>query len=203
MNNQALFKISYGLYVLSVKDGDKDNGCIINTAIQLTDTPLRISITVNKQNYTHTMLMKTKEFNLSMLDQSVPFEMFKNFGFQSGKDADKFKDIEYKRSENGIAYLGKYANAYISAKVRSVQDLDTHTMFIAEVTDAEVLSQEESVTYSYYQKNIKPAPKKDEGKKTGWRCEICGYVYEGDPLPEGYICPICKHGAIDFVKIEG
>lgn len=200
MNNLAMFKMSYGLYVLSAHTEGKDNGCIINTAMQITDTPKQIIIAVNKQNLTHDMIMQTKMFNLSMLDQRTPFSTFENFGFQSGRTADKFKDIAMKRSENGIAYLTDTTNAYISAKVIATLDVGTHTLFIAEVTEAEVLSDLESVTYTYYQSHIKPAPKKET--KKGWRCKICGYVYEGEDLPEDYICPICKHGASDFERIE-
>ena len=180
MNNLAMFKMSYGLYVLSAHTEDKDNGCIINTAMQITDTPKQIIIAVNKQNLTHDMIMQTKMFNLSMLDQRTPFSIFENFGFQSGRTADKFKDIAMKRSENGIAYLTDTTNAYISAKVIATLDVGTHTLFIAEVTEAEVLSDLESVTYTYYQSHIKPAPKKET--KKGWRCKICGYVYEGEEL---------------------
>lgn len=200
MNNLAMFKMSYGLYVLSARVDNKDNGCIINTAMQITDTPKQIIIGVNKQNLTHDMIMQTKAFNLSMLDQRTPFSVFQNFGFQSGKTVDKFKDVAKKRSENGIAYLVDTTNAYLAAKVIATLDVGTHTIFIAEVTEAEVLSDQASVTYSYYQEQIKPAPKKEI--KKGWRCKICGYVYEGDELPEDYICPICKHGASDFERIE-
>lgn len=200
MNNSAMFKMSYGLYVLSARAEEKDNGCIINTAMQITDTPKQIIIAVNKQNLTHDMIMQTKMFNLSMLDQRTPFNVFQNFGFQSGRTADKFKDTAMKRSENGVAYLTDTTNAYISAKVIATLDVGTHTLFIAEVTEAEVLSDFESVTYTYYQSHIKPAPKKET--KKGWRCKICGYVYEGEELPEDYICPICKHGASDFERIE-
>lgn len=200
MNNSAMFKMSYGLYVLSARAEEKDNGCIINTAMQITDTPKQIIIAVNKQNLTHDMIMQTKMFNLSMLDQRTPFNVFQNFGFQSGRTADKFKDTAMKRSENGVAYLTDTTNAYISAKVIATLDVGTHTLFIAEVTEAEVLSDFESVTYTYYQSHIKPVPKKET--KKGWRCKICGYVYEGEELPEDYICPICKHGASDFERIE-
>lgn len=199
MDNQAMFKFSYGLYVLTAKEGDKDNGCIINTAMQVTDTPKQVIIVVNKQNYTHDMIMNTKEFNISMLDHRTDFEVFKRFGFQSGRSADKFEGIEKTRSDNGITYINTSSNAYISGKVTSTVDLGTHTMFIAEAIDAKVLSKEESVTYNYYQSDIKPKPTQEV--KKGYRCKICGYVYEGDPLPEDYICPLCKHGADDFEKI--
>lgn len=200
MNNAAMFKLSYGLYVLSAKDGAKDNGCIINTAAQVTTTPNRITIAVNKQNYTHDMIKATGIFNVSMLDETVPFDVFKTFGFQSGRDADKFQEVAFERSANGIAYVKDHTAAFISGKVVSEVDLGTHTLFLADVTDGEMLSGKEAVTYSYYQSNIKPKP--EAVKKTGYRCKICGYVYEGEPLPEDFICPICKHGAIDFEKIQ-
>ena len=200
MNNSAMFKLSYGLFVLSAKAGEKDNGCIINTAAQVTTTPNRITIAVNKQNLTHDMIHETKVFNLSILDQSAPFSIFQNFGFQSGRDADKVGAGGYRRSENGLFYLPEHASAYISGKVIQEIDLGTHTLFLADVTDAQMVSGLESVTYSYYQENIKP--KKQETKKSGYVCKICGYIYEGDTLPDDFICPICKHGAIDFEKLE-
>ena len=200
MNNSAMFKLSYGLFVLSAKSGEKDNGCIINTAAQVTTSPNRITIAVNKQNYTHDMIQDTKEFNLSILDQTVPFSVFQNFGFQSGREVDKFAAGGYRRSENGLFYLPEHTSAYISGKVVQEVDLGTHTLFLADVTDAEMVSGLESVTYSYYQDNIKP--KKQETNKKGYRCKICGYIYEGDELPADFICPICKHGAADFEKIE-
>lgn len=200
MDNKAMFDLSYGLYVLTAKDGDKDNGCIINTAMQVTVTPNQIIVTVNKNNYTHDMIVKTGMFNLSILTEGSSFDTFKNWGFQSGKDIDKTVGIAYKRAENGIIYLTKEVNAYISGRVVSATDLGTHTMFLANVENTEVLSVKESVTYSYYQKNIKPAVKKEEEKK-GYICIICGYIYEGDVLPDDFICPICKHGAADFEKL--
>ncbi len=200
MDNSALFKIGYGLYVLTAKDDSKDNGCIINTVMQVTVSPLVMVIGVNKQNYTHDMIMKTKEFNVSVLDTRSQFSIFQNFGFQSGKDADKFADFKAAgRAENGIYYITENTNAYLSGKVIETFDFGTHTLFKAEIVEAKNLSEEETSTYTYYQKNIKPAPQPVE--KKGWRCKICGYVYEGDPLPEDFICPICKHGAIDFEKI--
>ena len=198
MNKNAMFKLSYGLYVLSAKE-EKHNGCIINTAVQVTNTPNRISVAVNKQNYTHDMICNTKEFNLSILDQTVPFSIFENFGFKSGRTEDKMVGIDYEISPNGLMYLSKYTSAYISGKVFQQIDLGTHTLFLADVTDAEMVSGLESVTYSYYQDNIKP--KKTTTDKKGYRCKICGYIYEGEPLPEDFICPICKHGAEDFEKI--
>lgn len=200
MNNAAMFKLTYGLFVLTAKDGEKDNGCIINTAMQVTAEPNRIIIVVNKQNYTHDMIMKTKEFNVSMIDTEADFELFKHFGFQSGRDVDKMADVSFSRAENGIAYLNHMVNGYISGKVISATDLGSHTMFLADVTDAEVLSDAESVTYTYYHKNIKPAPQ--PVKKKGWICKICGYVYEGEDLPADFICPVCKHPASDFEPIQ-
>lgn len=202
MDNKAMFKIGYGLYILTAKDGEKDNGCVINTAIQVTSTPNRISVTVNKQNYTHDMIMKTGVFNISILSEKATFDVFKHFGFQSGRDVDKFTDYkDATRSENGLYYVTGDTNAYISGKVINTLDLGTHTMFIADVTDAEVLADVPTTSYDYYQKNIKPKPEAPK-KVTGYVCKICGYIYEGDPLPEDFICPICKHGAADFEKIE-
>ena len=200
MNQAAMFQLSYGLFVLSAKNGEKDNGCIVNTVQQITTTPNRISIAVNKDNFTHDMIKDTGSFNVSILSEEVTFDIFKHFGFQSGRDVDKLKNFsDYERSSNGIFYLNKYANAFLSASVAETVDLGTHTMFIADVTDGEVLSQVPSVTYAYYHKHIKPQPQ--ETKKTGWRCKICGYIYEGEELPGDFICPICKHGASDFERI--
>lgn len=199
MNTNALFNIGYGLYVLTAREGERDNGCIINTVVQVTNTPLRIGVCVNKDNYTHDMIANTGVFNISVLTEKTPFDVFKHYGFQSGKDVDKFKDTSAEgRSANGVLYSKYFSNAYISGKVVNTVDMGTHTMFIADVTDCEILSDEPSVTYSYYFKNIKPKP---EEKKRGWICRICGYIYEGEELPEDYICPICKHGAADFDKL--
>lgn len=200
MNNAVMFKLTYGLFVLTAKDGGKDNGCIINTAMQVTAEPNRIMIVVNKQNYTHDMIMKTKEFNVSMIDTDADFELFKHFGFQSGRDVDKMSGVSFSRSENGVAYLNEMVNGYISGRVISTTDLGSHTMFLADVVDGDVLSDAESVSYSYYHKNIKPAPQ--PVKKKGWICKICGYVYEGEELPPDFICPICKHPASDFERIQ-
>lgn len=199
MDNKAMFQISYGLYVLTSKNEYKDNGCIINTASQVTDTPNRITITVSKKNYTHDMISDTGVFNISILDTRVKFDVFKNFGFQSGRTSDKFSSISFSRSENGMIYLPDYSNAFISGKVISSMDIGTHTLFLADVTDGEMLSDQEPITYNYYHKNIKPAPAAKE--KKGFRCSVCGYVYEGDSLPDDYVCPICKHGAEVFEKI--
>lgn len=200
MMKETLFKLSYGLFVLSARDGEKDNGCIINTVMQITDTPLQIAVGINKDNYTYEMIEKTGVFNVSVLTEDVPFSVFEDFGFKSGRTEDKFSSFNDKeRSENGIFYLTKYSNAFISAKVVKTLDCGTHMMLIAEVTDAKILSDAPSVTYDYYFKNIKPKP---EAKKKGYVCKICGYVYEGDPLPDDFICPLCKHPASDFEPLS-
>jgi flavin reductase (DIM6/NTAB) family NADH-FMN oxidoreductase RutF/rubredoxin len=203
LNNSAMFKIGYGLYVLTANENGFDNGCIVNTVIQVTSNPNRISVTVNKANKTHDMIQDTGKFNVSMLSESAPFDIFKHFGFQSGKNVNKFSDYSNAvRSANGIYYLPNYTTAFLSATVYSSVDLGTHTMFIANVTDGEVTSEEKSVTYDYYQSNIKPKPQNVETKaKVAYRCRICGYVYEGE-LPADFICPICKHGASDFERIK-
>lgn len=204
IDNDAMFKFSYGLFVLTAKDGDKDNGCIINTAAQLTSKPNRINIAVNKANFTHDMIMKTGVFNISVLSEKAEFDTFKRFGFASGRDTDKFAGFEpyAERSANGLYYVTKGVNAFMSAKVIDAHDYGTHTLFIAEVTEAQILSPDPSVTYAYYFAHIKPKPQpKIEEEKTGWVCKICGYVYEGEDLPADFICPLCKHGAEDFEKL--
>ena len=201
VESNAMFKLSYGLFVLTARDGAKDNGCIINTAQQLTSAPMRISITVNKANYTHDMIEKTGAFNISVLTEGAPFGLFKQYGFQSGRTADKLSGGE-PRTENGIAYLSEHANAVISGKVISTVDCGTHTLFIADVTEAHVLSAEPSVTYAYYFAHIKPKPQPAAEKKKGFVCKICGYVYEGETLPPDFICPLCKHGAEDFEPLQ-
>lgn len=200
MNTNALFKIGYGLYVLSVEEQGKDNGCIVNTVMQVTSDPCQIAVCVNKNNYTCEMIQHTKKFNVSVLAEGVSFDVFKNFGYQTGRITDKFTNFsDVKRSPNGVLYITKDTNAYMSAYVQQEIDLGTHIMFIAQLVEAEVLSDKPTVTYDYYQKNIKPKPQVTE--KKGWRCKICGYIYEEEVLPADYICPICKHGAIDFEKI--
>lgn len=195
IDNSAIFTISYGLFVLTAKD-EKDNGCIINTVQQVTQDPLKISIAVNKSNYTHDMILKTGEFNVSVLTEKANFDIFKRFGFASGKDTDKFENFSsVSRTENGIYYITENTNAVISGKVIQTVDLGTHTLFIADVTESKKLSDEKSVTYQYYFDNIKP---KNDTKKKGYVCKICGYVYEGEPLPDDFICPLCKHPASDF-----
>ncbi|MBP3873600.1 MAG: flavin reductase [Lachnospiraceae bacterium] len=203
MDTNAMFKLSYGLFVLTARDGDKDNGCIINTASQVTSEPNRITIAVNKNNYTHDMIRRTGTFNVSVLSQDVTFDTFRHFGFQSGRDTDKFADFrDAERSANGLLYVTKGANALISGRVIEEKEFETHTLFIAEVTECRVLSDEPSVTYAYYFEHIKPKPQPAAEKQTGWVCKICGYVYEGEELPADFICPLCKHPASDFEKMQ-
>ena len=197
MDNKAMFNLSYGLFILTAKDGEKDNGCIVNTVGQVTSQPNRISLTVNKANYTHDMILKTKEFNVSVLAENSKFETYRHWGFQSGRNTDKLESISFKRSANGLVYIEDETNAFLSAKVVSTLDLGTHTLFIADVTDGEVLSQVPSATYSFYQNNIKPKPASTE-KRKGFICTVCGYIYEGETLPDDFICPVCKHPASDF-----
>lgn len=205
MDKKAMYKLSYGLFVLTAKNGEKDNGCIINTAIQAASTPNQISICVNKANYTHDMILSTREFTISVISQKADFELFKHFGFQSGKDVDKFKNYSFcKRGSNGIMYITEGTNAFISVKVAKTEDLGSHTMFVGEITDMEVLAETPSATYEYYMNNIKPKPDavgKTADGQTIWRCKICGYEYVGEELPEDFICPTCKHPAADFEKV--
>lgn len=200
MDNSAFYKLSYGLFVVTAHEDNKDNGCITNTVIQQTTTPNRISVTINKNNYTHDMIMRTGVFNVSVLSEDAKFDTFKHWGFQSGKNVDKTIGITFFRLENGVIYIVDGVNAVMCAKVEQTVDLGTHTLFIAEVTDAFVTEDDASATYTYYQKNIKPAPQ--QTKKKGWICTVCGYIYEGETLPEDYICPICKHPASDFKPSE-
>ena len=206
MDKKAMYKLSYGLFVLTAKDGEKDNGCIVNTAIQAASAPNQISICVNKANYTHDMIMKTKEFTVSILSQEAKFELFKQFGFQSGRDVNKFDAFSAcERGQNGIYYITEGTNAFISVKVDKTVDLGSHTMFIGEVTDTETLSEAPSVTYEYYLNHIKPKPEAVGTTKDGqtvWRCKICGYEYVGEELPDDFICPLCKHPASDFEKVS-
>lgn len=199
IDTNALFKISYGLYVVTSHDGKKHNGIIVNTVMQLTDTPNRVGVCINKINYSHDIIKSTKLMNVNCLTESTPFETFKNFGFKSGRDNDKFDGIDFYTSENNMAVLKENINAFISLKVTDYVDLGTHGLFICEVTEAEVINDDNSVTYTFYQKNIKPKP---EAKKKGFVCKICGYVYEGETLPEDYICPLCKHGVADFEELK-
>lgn len=200
MDKSALFKIGYGLYVLTANENGKDNGCIINTVMQVTSDPCQIGIAVNKMNYTNKMIQNTKKFNISVLSENTKFEIFKHFGFQSGANVDKFVNFaDTKRSPNGVLYITKDTNAFMSAYVKQEIDLGSHTLFIGQLVASEILSDVPTVTYDFYQKNIKPKP--EETKKSGWRCKICGYVYEGEELPADFICPWCKHGIDDFEKI--
>ena len=204
MNKKAMHNLSYGLFVLTTRIGEKDNGCIINTAAQVTSSPNRISITVNKDNLTHDMIRCSGAFNLSVLSEKAGFEIFRHFGFQSGRTADKFEGYTAcKRSANGLCYITGGTNAFFSARVEQTIDLGTHTMFIASVEDMEVLSADPSATYAYYQASIKPKPKqKGSQEKTVWRCTVCGYVYEGEELPSDFVCPLCRHPASDFEKVS-
>ena len=197
----ALFKASYGLYLLSAKSGEQDNACIINTFLQVTsNTPVGCLISVNKQNYTCEMVAKTRKFNLSVLTVDTPFELFKRFGYQSGRTVDKFAGFtEIARSENGLIYLTGPANAFLSFDVLATMDFATHTVFTASLAECQTLNQRDSITYDYYQSHVKPKPQ--PAQKKGYRCTVCGYVYEGEPLPPDFICPVCKHGAEAFVKI--
>ena len=203
MDRKAMYKLSYGLFVLTSSFEEKDNGCIINTAGQVTSEPNRISIAVNKANYTEELVRKSGRFNVSVLSEEASFDLFKRFGFQTGRDTDKFAGFsECRRSANGLYYVTAGTNAYLSASVEQTIDLGSHTLFIASVDDMEVLSDVSSATYAYYQSSIKPKPAQQPvAGKTAWRCTVCGYVYEGEELPADFICPLCKHPASDFEKI--
>ena len=195
----ALFRIGYGLYGVTSNDGKKDNGLIVNTVIQLTDTPNRVAVNINKANYSHHVIKQTGMLNVNCLSTEAPFSVFQQFGFQTGRSVDKFAGQTVHRSDNGLVFLDKYINAFMSLKVEDYVDLGTHGMFICSVTEARVMSNQETMTYTYYQNNVKPKPE-TEGKK-GFVCKVCGYIYEGDELPADYICPLCKHGAADFEPI--
>ncbi len=216
IDNKAIFNISYGLFVLVARQGEKDNACIINVAQQVTSDPLQLMICVNKQNLTHDMILRTLKFNLCPLCEvsaepttlhkdEDPMKPFQHFGFQSGHDVNKFAECETElRTENGLLYLPKYINSVISCVVTKSIDLGTHTLFIAHVMETKVLSDSPSITYAYYQQHIKPKPAAAPaaGGKKKWVCEVCGYVYEGDELPADFICPWCKHPASDFKPVE-
>ena len=197
---KALFNIGYGLYVVTSNDGKKDNGLIVNTISQVTNDPLRIAVTINKDNYSHHVIKQTKKLNVNVLSIEAPFSVFENFGFQSGRNVDKFANSKVLRADNGLVFLPKYINSFFSLKVENYLDLQTHGMFICSVSEARVISDKETMTYTYYQKNVKPKPQTEN--KKGWVCKVCGYVYEGENLPEDFVCPLCKHGAIDFEKIK-
>lgn len=199
-----MYKITYGLYMLTTTDGEKQNGCIVNTVNMITDNPKRITVFVNKANYSEELLRKTGVFNVSVLTKSAPFELFKQFGFVSGREKDKFEGGRYETSENGLYYLPEHANALISGRVVDAYDYGTHTLFVAEVTEAKKLLDEESVSYEYYQANIKQKPQAaaTPTDKEKWVCKVCGYTHEGE-LPDDFICPWCKHPASDFEKVSG
>ena len=208
IEKEAMYKITYGLFVLTTTDGEKQNGCIVNTVSMITDNPKRIVVFVNKANYSEELLRKTGVFNISVLTEKAPFDIFRQFGFVSGRDVDKFADKTYERTENGLYYISDCANAVMSAKVVDYYDYGTHTLFVAEVTEAKTLSDDKSVTYEYYQSHIKPKPaaaaapaSTTERKPKGWVCKICGYTHEEEELPPDFICPWCKHPAEDFEPI--
>ena len=200
IDKSALFKIGYGLYVVTTNDGEKDNGLIVNTVTQVADNPLALTVAVNKKNYSHDIIKETGKMNVCCLTEETPFSLFQNFGFRSGKDADKFQDVFAWRTKNGLMCLRDNINSVISLSVDAYHDMGSHGLFICSVTEAHVISDEPSMTYAYYHKNVKPKP--DDTKKKGFRCKICGYVYEGENLPDDFICPWCKHGKDDFEAIE-
>ncbi|MBR6793529.1 MAG: flavin reductase [Clostridia bacterium] len=195
----ALFKIGYGLYVVTCREGEKDNGLIVNTVSQLTDNPVQVAVTVNKSNYSHGMIERTGKLNVNCLSVEAPFKVFEAFGFRSGRDVDKFADCNPNRSENGLVVLPRYINAWLSLEVERYVDLGTHGMFICRVTEEKVVADTESMTYAYYHASVKPRP---QAKKKGYVCTICGYVYEGEELPEDFVCPLCQHGAQFFEEIK-
>ena len=199
VNSKAMFQIGYGLYVLTSHDGVKDNGMIVNAVMQVTSSPNRVAVAINKQNYTHDVVKRTGVMNINCLTEEAPFKVFEAFGFVSGRDHDKFSGCSPCRSENGLVYLPKYINAYLSLRTEQYVDLGTHGLFICEVTEADVVSDGASMTYAYYHKYVKP--KKEAPKKRGFVCKICGYVHEADELPPDFVCPICKHGAEDFERL--
>ena len=196
----ALFNIGYGLYVVTSNDGKRDNGLIVNTVTQVTNTPNRIAVTINKENYSHHVIKQTGKMNINCLTVDAPFAVFEKFGFQSGRSVDKFAECEPLRSDNGLVFLPRHINSFMSLKVEQYVDFDTHGMFICSITESRVISDRETMTYTYYQENVKPKPELD-GKK-GYVCKVCGWVYEGDTLPDDIVCPLCKHGAADFEKIQ-
>ena len=199
-DSKALFSIGYGLYVVTVNDGKKDNGLIVNTVMQVTASPEGVAVTVNKSNYSHDVIKSTGKMNVNCLSTDAPFKVFEAFGFVSGRDVDKFKDCSPKRSENGLVVLPKYINAFISLEVVQYIDLGTHGMFICTVTESEVVSTIETMTYTYYHKYVKPKPAPQ--KKKGYICTICGYIHDEEELPADFVCPICKHGAEDFEELK-
>ena len=201
IEKEAMYKLTYGLFVLTTTDGEKQNGCIVNTVSMITDSPKRITVFVNNANYSAELLKKTGVFNVSILSEKTPFDVFKQFGFASGRDTDKFAGKEYPKTENGLYYVPEVSNAVLSAKVVDSYNYGTHTLFVAEVTEAKTLSTDKSVTYEYYQANIKPRPQATPSEKEKWVCKICGYTHEG-PLPADFVCPWCKHPAEDFERVS-
>lgn len=199
MNTKAMFQLSYGLYVAASKFDKKMNGCIVNTVMQITSSPLQIAVGINKGNLTCELAQKSKMISLSVLSESTPFSIFQHFGFQSGRDTDKFVDVPFSMTAQELPYLKEHTCAFIDCKVTDMIDLGTHILFITTVNDCDVLSAEKAMTYAYYHEFVKPKP--DQTKTKGWRCKICGYVYEGEELPPDFVCPLCKHGAEDFEKI--
>ncbi len=207
IDNKTLYNIGYGLYVITTHDGVKHNGMICNTVIQLTSTPLVVGVTINKSNYTCDIIQSNGVMNVNLLTESAPFSLFEKYGFASGRDVNKFENTVYTLSENGLAVLNEYINSYMSLKVKQSIDLGTHVMFVCDVTEAEVITNEPSMTYAYYHKNVKPKPAAKSNPATddaprGYMCKICGYVYEGHPLPDDFVCPLCKHPASDFEPVE-
>ncbi len=200
IDTKALYNIGYGLYVITTNDGNKHNGMICNTVTQQTSTPAVVSVTINKSNYTCEIVQKTGVLNVNCLSVEAPFSVFERFGFSSGREVDKFADNAVKTSQNGLVVLDKYVNAFMSLKVQQSLDLGTHVMFICEITEAEVLANAETMSYAYYHKNVKPKPQ--ARKSLGYMCKICGYVYDGETLPEDFVCPVCKHPASDFEPVE-
>jgi len=198
-DSKALYQIGYGLYVLTTSDRKKDNGCIVNTVMQITSTPTLVAVGVNKQNYTCGLIQKTKALNINTLTEDTPFEVFRHFGYQSGRDVNKFAGSSLERSSNGLVVLPKHCKGFLSLAIGREMDLGSHILFLCTPTEGRLLSDKEAVTYSYYQKHIKP--KYQPEKKKGFVCRICGHIYEGETLPDDYVCPICKHGAIDFEPI--
>ncbi len=204
-NENAMYALSYGLFILTARQGEKDNGCIVNTVGQVTITPNRMTVAVDKSNLTHDMILETGEFTVSILSEEAGFDLFRRFGFQSGRKGDKFAGFSgAQRGENGILYVTEGCNAWISGRVVSSMDLGTHTLFLADVTDGDMLSKVPSVTYAYYHAHIKPKPQApaEKSRKKRWVCKVCGYIYEGEVLPEDFICPVCKHPASDFEELK-
>ncbi len=200
MDQEVMFRLTYGLFILTAGNGERDNGCIVNTVSQVTAQPTRVMAVVDKKNHTHRLIVDTGEFNVSVLSEDSKFATYRHWGFQSGRDADKLQGVRFARSANGLVYITEETNAWLSAKVVSSLDLGSHTLFIADVTDGAVLAETDSVTYQYYQRNIKPSVPAP-GEKKGFICTVCGYIYEGDILPEDFICPWCGHPAVDFKSL--